>query len=87
LRQESQIHLYCQKDDLEDNIRNGKFSITDYADILCEAEGIDAIIEVTGAIEFSARIILKAFEHKKHVILMNAEVDGTIGPYSKNICR
>jgi predicted homoserine dehydrogenase-like protein len=72
-----------KKIELEDNIKNGKFSITDHADILCEAEGIDAIIEVTGAIEFSARIILKAFEHKKHVILMNAEVDGTIGPILK----
>jgi predicted homoserine dehydrogenase-like protein len=72
-----------KKNGLEDNIRKGKFSITDHADILCEAEGIDAIIEVTGAIEFSAHIILKAFEYKKHVILMNAEVDGTIGPILK----
>lgn len=72
-----------KKEELEDNIRNGKFSITDDADIISEAEGIDAIIEVTGAIEFSARIILKAFENKKHVILMNAEVDGTIGPILK----
>lgn len=72
-----------KKEELEDNIRNGKFSITDDADIVCEAEGIDAIIEVTGAIEFSARVILKAFENKKHVILMNAEVDGTIGPILK----
>lgn len=69
--------------ELEDNIRNGKYSITDNADILCEAEGIDAVIEVTGSIEFSAGIILKAFQHKKHVILMNAEVDGTIGPILK----
>src|SRR5690606_15452319 len=51
--------------------------------IVCEAEGIDAIIEVTGAIEFSSHLILKAFDNKKHVILMNAEVDGTIGPILK----
>ncbi len=79
-----QNSVYTSKrNELEENIRNGKFSITDYADIICEAEGIDAIIEVTGAIEFSANIILKAFDHKKHVILMNAEVDGTIGPILK----
>lgn len=68
---------------LDDNILNGKFSITDNPEILCEAEHIDAIIEVTGTIEESARLILKAFEYKKHVILMNAEVDGTIGPILK----
>lgn len=77
------VAYVSKKEELENNIRNGKFSITDDADIICEAEGIDAIIEVTGAIEFSARIILKAFENKKHVILMNAEVDGTIGPILK----
>lgn len=72
-----------QKDELENNIREGKYTITDNASIVCEAEGIDAIIEVTGAIEFSSHLILKAFENKKHVILMNAEVDGTIGPILK----
>lgn len=72
-----------KKDELEDNIRKGKFSITDNSDIICECQGIDAIIEVTGAIEFSARLILKAFENKKHVILMNAEIDGTLGPILK----
>ncbi|PSL06594.1 NAD(P)H-dependent oxidoreductase [Cecembia rubra] len=71
------------KNILEDNIKSKKFSVTDNPYILCEAEGIDAIIEVTGTIELSSHLILKAFENKKHVILMNAEVDGTIGPILK----
>ncbi len=66
--------------DLEANIAQGIYSITENPDILCEADNIDAIIEVTGTVEESARLIMKAFEYKKHVILMNAEVDGTIGP-------
>jgi predicted homoserine dehydrogenase-like protein len=77
------IEYTTQKNVLENNIREGKYTITDNASIVCEAEGIDAIIEVTGAIEFSSHLILKAFENKKHVILMNAEVDGTIGPILK----
>jgi predicted homoserine dehydrogenase-like protein len=68
---------------LEDNIKSGKFSITDKPELLCEADGIDAILEVTGTVEFAIPIILKAFEHHKHVILMNAEVDGTVGPILK----
>jgi predicted homoserine dehydrogenase-like protein len=47
------------------------------------AEGIDAIIEVTGSVEYAAHRIIKAIHHKKHVIMMNAEVDGTIGPVLK----
>lgn len=68
---------------LEDNIKSGKYSITEQADLLCEADGIDAIIEVTGSIEYSSHFILKAIQHKKHVIMMNAEIDGTVGPILK----
>jgi predicted homoserine dehydrogenase-like protein len=51
--------------------------------LLCEAEGIDAIIEVTGAVEFGANVALHAIQNGKHIILMDAEVDGTVGPILK----
>ena len=69
--------------DLEDSIAQGKYAVTDDAMLICRAEGIDAIIEVTGAIDFGAAVVLEAIAHKKHVILMNAELDGTIGPILK----
>lgn len=68
---------------LENNIREGRPSITDDAMLLCQAEGIDAIIEVTGAVEFGAKVALAAIQHKKHIVLMDAEVDGTVGPILK----
>ena len=68
---------------LEENIRQGKYSITDDAMLLCEAEGIDAIIEVTGAVEFGTNVALRAIQNGKHIIMMNAEVDGTVGPILK----
>ncbi len=77
------IKVVDKRSDLEDNIRKGKVSVTEQPELICEADGIDAIIEVTGTIEYSAHLILKAFEHKKHVVMMNAEVDGTIGPILK----
>lgn len=69
--------------DLEDNIRSGKYSVTEKAELLCDAEGIDVIIEVTGTIEYAATLILRAINNKKHVVMMNAEVDGTVGPILK----
>lgn len=51
--------------------------------LVCEAAGIEAIIDVTGQVELGASIALKAFEHGKHVILMNAELDATLGPILK----
>lgn len=68
---------------LEDAIAQGRYAITDDAFLLCQAEGIDAIIEVTGAVEFSAQVVFSAIQHRKHVIMMNAELDGTVGPMLK----
>lgn len=68
------------KTELEDNIVKGKYSVTEDANLVCEAEGIDAIFEVTGSVENACRLILKAINHGKHIIQMNAELDGTIGP-------
>ena len=69
--------------ELEDAIARGQYSVTEDAELLCQAGGIDAIIEVTGAVEFGSHVVLKAIEHGKHVIMMNAELDGTIGPILK----
>ncbi|HUP12662.1 MAG TPA: Gfo/Idh/MocA family oxidoreductase, partial [Niastella sp.] len=68
---------------LEQNIRNRKYSITEDAMLLCRADGIDAVLEVTGAIEFGTTVALEAIRNGKHIIMMNAEVDGTIGPILK----
>jgi len=51
--------------------------------LLCESGRIDALIEVTGTVEHAAQVVMKAIEHRKHVILMNAELDGTVGPILK----
>lgn len=68
---------------LEDSIRAKKYAITDNAFALCEADGVDVVLEVTGAIEFGAEVALSAIAHKKHILLMNAELDSTLGPLLK----
>lgn len=68
---------------LEDAIKAGRVAVTEDAEALARAEGLDAIIEVTGSIEFAARAVLAALEAGKHVVQMNAELDGTIGPILK----
>lgn len=68
---------------LENAIAQDQPAITDDALLLCQAEGIDAVIEVTGTIEFGAHVALRALESGKHVILMNAELDATLGPILK----
>ncbi len=68
---------------LEDAIRSGQPAVTEDALLLCRAEGIDALIEVTGTIEFAAGVVLEAIANGKDIVLMNAELDGTLGPILK----
>ncbi len=69
--------------ELDDNIKHNHYSVTDDPLVLCQSEMVEAIIEVTGAVEFGADIITTAFKHKKHVISMNAELDATVGSILK----
>jgi predicted homoserine dehydrogenase-like protein len=68
---------------LDDAISKNQYAVTDNPLLLCEAEGVEAIIEATGHVELSAHVAMKAIEHKKHLILMNAELDATVGPMLK----
>ncbi len=69
--------------DLENAIHKNIPAITQNIDAVCEAKGLDVIIEVTGTIEFAASVILKAFENGKNVLSFNIEIDATLGPILK----
>ncbi|HVX68034.1 MAG TPA: hypothetical protein VHA11_15585, partial [Bryobacteraceae bacterium] len=68
------------QDQVEDAIRAGRPVVTEDAFLLTRSEQIDVLVDVTGSVEFGAAVILDAFRHGKDVVLMNAEVDATIGP-------
>jgi predicted homoserine dehydrogenase-like protein len=77
VRQVSSANEIC------DSLKRKMPVVTDDADLLCEAEGIDVLIDATGAIEFGARLTMKCVEHRKPLVSMNAELDATIGPILK----
>ncbi len=66
--------------DLEDAIRSGKPAVTEDAFLLARSENVDVIVDTTGSVDFGATVLLEAFAHGKDVVLMNAEIDATIGP-------
>jgi predicted homoserine dehydrogenase-like protein len=61
----------------------GAVGVTDNPDVLCEADHVDCLIDATGALEYGARITLKAIACGKHMVSMNAELDGTVGAILK----
>ena len=59
---------------------SGGAAFTDDPFLLCRSENVDVICEVTGSVELGAQVALEAFAHGKDVVLMNAELEATIGP-------
>lgn len=65
---------------LDDAIMANRPVATEDAMLLARSDLIDVIVEATGSVEFGAHVIIEAFKHGKDVVLMNAEVDATLGP-------
>jgi predicted homoserine dehydrogenase-like protein len=67
----------------ERKIAQGVPVLTDNPSLLTACNSIDILLEVTGTVEAAARVVLDAFSHRKHVVLVNAELDSLIGPILK----
>ena len=65
---------------LDEAILTNRPVATDDALLLARSELVDVVVEATGSVEFGAHVVLEAFKHGKDVVLMNAEIDATIGP-------
>src|SRR5258705_6178922 len=65
---------------LDERVRRGLPAVAEDPFTICRCPAIDIVGDGTGSVEFGARVILEAFRNGKPVLLMNAEVDATIGP-------
>src|SRR2546428_10622508 len=54
---------------------------------ICRSPQVDVLVDVPGSVEFGAQVLLEAFRHSKPAVLMNAEVDSTIGPILRVYAR
>ena len=77
------IHRAETSDQMDGALAKQQRVVTEDPFLICRAPSIDGIIEVTGAVEFAAGVVLDAIANGKHVIAMNAELDGTVGPILK----
>lgn len=59
----------------------GTVCVTDDPLAITRSETIDCLVDMTGSVAYGAMAALDAFAHGKHVVLMNAELDATLGPY------
>ena len=66
--------------DLDKAIEEGRPVVAEDPFAICRSPHVDIVVDVTGSVEFGAHVILEAFRFGKSVVLMNAEVDATVGP-------
>ncbi|WP_338076977.1 NAD(P)H-dependent oxidoreductase [Cellulomonas hominis] len=57
----------------------GTPAVTQDHRVAVASDAVDVVVDVTGAVEYGARVALDCFEQGKHLVLMNAEVDATVG--------
>src|SRR5579875_2079390 len=66
-----------------ERIRAGVPVLTTDPAVVTGCDAIDILLEVTGTVEPAASIVLDALAHRKHVVIVNAEIDSLIGPILK----
>ena len=66
--------------DADDALRTGATWLTDDAEALIRAPGLELVIEATGVPSAGLRHALAAFEHGRHVVMVTAEADALAGP-------
>jgi len=66
--------------ELDAAIEKGTPAVLEDAFELIKAVHLDCVVDVTGAVEFGARVTVAAIERGLPVVTMNAELDGTVGP-------
>lgn len=71
----------------DDDVRRGLSVVAEDPFLICRSSEIDVVVDVTGSVEFGAHIVLEAFKHGKSVVLLNAELDATIGPILRVYAR
>jgi predicted homoserine dehydrogenase-like protein len=65
---------------LDAAIEKGTPAVLEDAFELIKAVHLDCVVDVTGAVEFGARVTVAAIERGLPVVTMNAELDATVGP-------
>ncbi|WP_346621263.1 Gfo/Idh/MocA family oxidoreductase [Blastococcus montanus] len=58
----------------------GDVAVTDDIALVSGSDAVDVVVDATGAVGFGAELALACIAGGKHLVLLNAEVDATLGP-------
>lgn len=78
-----EIRHVSSRQELAGSVAAGVPAVTDDAEMVCASDEVDVVIEATGHVEYGTKVCLDAITHGKHVVMLGAEVDATVGPILK----
>lgn len=64
-------------------IDSGHCAVTDDPGLVWDSDRVDAVIEATGHVEYGAQVAFHAIRSGRHVVMMGAETDASVGPILK----
>jgi predicted homoserine dehydrogenase-like protein len=65
----------------------GRPAVTGDAVDLAHSETVDVVVEATGVTEVGARVAYEAIQEGKHIVMLNAETDATVGAVLARMAR
>lgn len=66
-------------EDIDAAVGRGQVAVTANHEAMTECSVVECVVDCTGSVEFGAHLALATLAGRKHLVLMNAEVDATIG--------
>ncbi|MDI6451408.1 NAD(P)H-dependent oxidoreductase [Anaerobaca lacustris] len=72
---------------LQDALAAHRVAVTPNAELLTQAETIEANVEATGVPDVGAFIALRSIENRKPIIMLNVETDVTVGAHLNHLAR
>lgn len=74
-----QIVVVETAEDIDAAVGRGQVAVTANHEAMTECSVVECVVDCTGSVEFGAHLALATLAGRKHLVLMNAEVDATIG--------
>src|SRR3546814_12557612 len=68
---------------IENVLASGGCAATEDAIGLATADGVDVVVELSGSIEYAAKVVLAGIGAGNHIVQLNAEMEGQLTPKLK----
>ncbi|AOT71135.1 NAD(P)H-dependent oxidoreductase [Geosporobacter ferrireducens] len=83
--QEDDYRIVSSLSEANQWMEQGKYIISDNAEIASKANLIDVAVDATGVPEVGAKVAIESITNKKHIVMLNVETDIVIGPLLKKL--